>query len=816
MTDLQPTYTTCYQLTPPTLPKGSEKNLDEAARKRLSLDCRTGAAISIARSSIFVHGGLTIPLNLSKVNSVSLQKELILYFAKIKDSSSSFKNLNDWISSEIFYLDLITRAWQRIEIETSSENFQERLFHSMCSDGSNIYIFGGLMVSPQNDYELIATNELWKLDLLTKKWTLMSKDPLIARRFDHSIFTLHTDEESKDTKLVVVGGLNNMDQPVNYIDIYNLSKNEWESLPNTNKIITNIAGKPVSITHDQNRPILIENNEADIPTLTYYVTDNTNNNPLDDSNADGQENLVSPIIALPLVPDSQGIRINPNFTQTKDCLQIPFNLQYPNGDYVDRNLVLAGFYPTCKPSNLHCFVYDISLCKWTEISLSCDHKDLHQHRFWKLFIWNSHRQALVLGSLDDDGYLPSVQKFDFLLVFALPMLNSFNNIKMSMNVQNNPVLFTHNNSNSISNDPSLPMSIPTTPIERTHTSLPNPNNVPNSTSKFENYIKYITRPLELESSTSVFPPHAMVLGKDALEIYGKPLSDFELITSEGDSIGVPSYLLRKRWGRYFDFLISEGYARVCQEYEKQETKSTLIKFSPNTSMNQKIPSKDQPFAASSSASLDAYFNNNKGAGNTDSRKLRVNYSTSPKNSTTNIQRDHPFISSKRSPTNSQYNLLHINNSEDDIGTETNNRYGTNLYEDFKTMNSKANMEKNLLNSTTSSSTGMVFRVPFQESHHSTATSTSRKHKGKIKKQHDAGTIHVNKRRSFLITNQMSNLNKLTNPMEDIGKGNRRASHPAHLFSDIGQITPPNRRSSLRGASRTNNNSRKASFHNISK
>lgn len=52
----------------------------------------------------------------------------------------------------------------------------------------------------------------------------------------------------------------------------------------------------------------------------------------------------------------------------------------------------------------------------------------------------------------------------------------------------------------------------------------------------------------MESTSSIFPPYAMVLGKDALEIFGKTLSDFEFITADGDSIGVPVYLLRKRWG----------------------------------------------------------------------------------------------------------------------------------------------------------------------------------------------------------------------------------------------------------------------------
>lgn len=127
-----------------------------------------------------------------------------------------------------------------------------------------------------------------------------------------------------------------------------------------------------------------------------------------------------------------------------------------------------------------------------------------------------------------------------------------------------------------------------------------------ATSQFENYIRYIAPPLEMSSIQSVFPPYAMVLGKDALEIYGKPLSDFEFITSEGDSIGIPCYLLRKRWGRYFDMLLSQSYTKVCADYETTGTQSTLIKFSPHSSRNSSKAVR-QEGRLSSSGSLDNYF-----------------------------------------------------------------------------------------------------------------------------------------------------------------------------------------------------------------
>lgn len=78
---LQPSSSVCYPLN---LPIAPGPNLDEATRKKLTLECRTGAAVELARSGVFVHGGLTLPLNLPVINSLQLQKELYYILASIK------------------------------------------------------------------------------------------------------------------------------------------------------------------------------------------------------------------------------------------------------------------------------------------------------------------------------------------------------------------------------------------------------------------------------------------------------------------------------------------------------------------------------------------------------------------------------------------------------------------------------------------------------------------------------------------------------------------------------------------------------------
>ncbi|KAL3239928.1 Pmd1p [Nakaseomyces bracarensis] len=645
----------------PTKTKSSnDVEMDEVTKKRITLDVRTGSASILTRSNIYVNGGLTIPLNLTEINSSQLQKELMLYFAKEKNKSISFKNLNEWISSETFFLDLISRTWRRMETTVADTNANDettiksngRLFHSICFDDSNLYVFGGLMISPQNEYEFVATNDLWKLDVKDLKWSLVSRDPQIGRRYNHNMHILNANDPTKDTKIIIVGGLDNMDQPVCNIDIYNITKGMWETMDknnnsdhdrdkdkthhknnpfNTISMSTNIDGKPAYVAQGNSFSVLLDNNGEDnnvIPTIGFYssaerkqsssqtekkkkkkkkskksksigheLNFELGNGSLSDSSKPDEENdYQSPIIMLPMIPKAKGTRLYSRKLKNYSCAtvsddqdkSIPYNLLYPSGDSISCSIISSGFHNNTKASNLHCFVYNVCSCTWTKLCLNCQDSSINKHRFWKVFVWKSHHQAILLGTHSDDGYLPSVQKFDYLISISLPMLNGFNRIlheitpntniqkKTSLRIPLTPLSMIEHSTHS---QPISPISSPN--LENIPDPLDSKRNMSlasNQTSQFENYIRYITDPLELESTSSVFPPYAMVLGKDSLEIFGKSLADFEFVTSEGETIGVPMFLLRKRWGRYFDKLIALGYSNVCEDYRSNGVESTLIKM----------------------------------------------------------------------------------------------------------------------------------------------------------------------------------------------------------------------------------------------
>ncbi|KAG0672502.1 hypothetical protein C6P45_001966 [Maudiozyma exigua] len=743
MPTLQPSTSVCHKLKLPELPiELRNKDIDETVKRRYSLDNRTGAATEICRSSILVHGGLTIPLNISRAN---------------------FKNLQEWISNEIFSLDLITREWHRIPTTNKNKNetTQERLLHSMCYYNDNLYMFGGLIVSPQSDYELIASNELWKLDLQTMEWSLIGKDPQITRRFNHTMLIQNSKDETKDTKLVIVGGLNNMDQSIPYIDVFNITTNAWESVKSSNRIITNIEGKMVSLIQNKNCPVLLQDNEAEIPTLAYYMplsqqkrqlkphreetsseessTDSDSENLIDGNlNKSDSKHSGSPIIALPLLSKAQGVPLISNQDEIFEDVQN--SLQYESASYFNDNFILIGTTTNRPQAKLYCFFYNLHFSKWTMINIDCQDCDLNNHRFWKVFTWESHYQALLLGTQHDDFHSSSVQKFDHLLVFGLSMTNVLNRAAILPD-------FKARRNHSLSMPPTTPSHLENDPFKKHNKST-------TSTSQFESYIKYITTPLDIEATTYIFPPYAMVLGKDGFDIYGDSIADFDFISNEGDTVGVPSYLLRKRWGRYFDRLLSRGYNNSYAVYENANGHSSLVKQIPETISD--IPETSvlnlQPTnKLVSQTSLESYF------------KEKEN-GMDPK--TPNTQNSIPiptksYLSHRLSPTSSLYNL-NVAERSDDVVNVIPTHASNNRYEEFKNSNMPA--------PTMSSTNGMVFRVPF---HDRKLQATSESQDPRLAHTQNNGN---NRRRSSLAVQKIEGDSELSGSHSP-SQYPRRASHP---------------------------------------
>lgn len=819
---LRPSSSVCYKLKLPQVDTITSNSLVSDVDKRLlTLNYRTGAAIHLFRSNVFVHGGIIIPLNLSDISTKSIQEELMLYFAKQINPSSTtvgyslddpslstkFNTLYDWISPYIFTLDLITRKWSYFEtFYPEDSNALKRLFHSIVLHDDKLYLFGGLIVSPTNGYELIASNELWELDLTTRNWKLHDINPDLTRRYNHSMM-VHID--STDTpRLIVVGGKDNLDQNIPLVDIFNISTGVWESLDyyrsKGQKIVTNINGVSNGITKSNNVPVLIDkdiirqnnpnetsldgnilttttaNNSSsinqtskhavsstsasltfkdtenykrasilssqnivsDIPIIVYYNRNDSDNNSSCHQIPNDQE-IPSPIVALTLLPNSQGLRMN-SF-QDKETLKIPLNLQNLSISSYKRGLILTGFYPTTSSSDFHCYIYDLSCAFWTKVAIDCPDSDINHHRFTELFVWKSHHRAIVLGTETDDHFGPTVQRFDYLLSFRLAMMNVLKEVPR--------YILDHDKGEMVPLIPELDQELPLLRKNKTSNTSSNKTtnkNSSNNISQFENYIKYVTTPLELESTSSVFPPYALVLGRDSMEVFGQSISDFEFISSNGESISVPMYLLRKRWGRYFDMLLARAYSQVHKNQSLQGTKNLSSQKNTVNSLN--ITRKKSPIS----------FNTN----------TRKNGSLSSQNS-----------DEKVSPSSSIPDLLSPKYLSTDRSKST--------LMDHQTIPRSNNIID-----------VPVFRVPFQDS---PSTNTHNKDTKSLKKNNTLNIIHSNKphqRRSSSVLGSTTYLrNTAKNEFE------RRASHPVELDmpltdSAIDKINMPctsytSRRSSLR-------------------
>ena len=837
MPQLQPSTCTGYSLKLPQIPTtGEYTSLDRCTRRKLTLECRTGAAVHLARSNLYVHGGLTIPLNIENFSILQLQKELILYFSRSSNTKDSFENLNQWLSSEVFFLDLVSRTWHHLETSVdldaplcAAQNtlleddpvlsalecpLRGRLCHSMCVFDSYLYIYGGLVVSPQTGYELIATNELWRLDLKSRKWRLLSNNPDVTRRFNHSMHVKNADSNTRDTKLVIIGGTNNINEPVSKVDVFNITQNCWQSevQPRDDlKLDINIDSERVALSVESNFSILVENNEAKIPALVLYNPNNkfqlkrqSSDSSSDEENARDTQTLtsppssrsesnkmVSPMTTLPLISGSKGMRLAFNNMQTPDILRQSFNLQFPSGEYFGFNIILGGFYPNCTATNFCVFVYDIQSGRWTRVSIRSPAVDVTSTRFWKLFVWKSHHQTLLLGTGKNDNCLPSVQKFDHILTFGLPLINAFNKIVTPPQV--NSLEKKADGLPSIASlSPSLDDAVQQQLVFETDDqptrSMSTTSGV---TSQFENYIKYIAPSFELSSIRSTFPPFATVLGKDALEIYGDSVADFEFISSEGENVSVPMYLLRKRWGRYFDFLVSKGYSRICLENELNMKRSMLVKHTPLSSrITSRASSRQDSFDLIRDSTRSSFSKPSNKESPRSSNALEKTISgphrslsqifmndvddsikyqrskTLPRVPSGKVMADPPVL--LKSPLDEKIDINDpVSPPPDELGIA-----------DCLDESKSQPIKRTGTTSTTSSTSGMVFRVPFQDSNAPVEKIESPFHRSSDQR-----------RRSSLMDSTRINEDLLISRRNSAFK--RRASHPINSvkFSDTTPSSP---------------------------
>lgn len=289
---------------------------------------------------------------------------------------------------------------------------------------------------------------------------------------------------------------------------------------------------------------------------------------------------------------------------------VPYNLRYPTGGLFGQNVVLTGFLPN--DFDISIFIYNKPTGKWSRLNIFCNH-DYGSHRFWGGFAWQSHHKVVVIGNYVTSKTTSSVRFFTTMITVSLPITNilASSELKESSHRGEDGKICHHNHNNdsniskpkkeklmddSLTDEStcsSLLLERTTSEDEeeefddedtkvseapelvrrqsrKTSTNSELSEKTSPNTISFTEYVHYAAPKTNFTKIRSVFPPAAITLGRNAFDRYGDLISDFELVSSNGDRIPVSLMVLMERWGRYFIQLLARGYVQAVDKFETDQ------------------------------------------------------------------------------------------------------------------------------------------------------------------------------------------------------------------------------------------------------
>ena len=618
MSTLIPTASACYSLQlPPT-----EKD------DRLNLNVRTGSASTLYNSLIFVHGGLTIGLELLNYTIPELNE---IFYNRINISASKYKTVEKYLSGELFYLSLIERNWSRVVLENSEIRPKPRLLHQICAFNNCLYLFGGLALLQENDNDatLVPCNDLWEFDLELKKWTLLDDgsnyeldDAVPCPRFNHKltvVSSLSFANRKDHFGLFIAGGKDKQSNDIYDNSIFDLVEKRYVGSQPFRLVATTgddakdkatglneFASSPEHFLNvDQTRnAILSITEDSDIPNRTH------NKNPTNHHESivvygptrhsgGSQNSLVSFKVGKREIKSGRVLRLHKNSRVAKSKqLIVPYNLRYPTAGLFGQNIVLTGFLPD--EYEISIFVYNRPTGKWSRLNIFCSH-EYGSHRFWGGFAWQSHHKVILIGNSMTSRTTSSVRFFSIMLTVSLPITNilvsselskdrssnrrsSFvshgeqrhhrsksqneNLLKGELSLESTTEDLTDSSSDKAA-ESVLDVPIPLSNLRRQSFSSFGSDKSPTAVS-FSDYVHYAAPKTTYTTIRSVFPPEAITLGRNAFNRIGDLISDIELVSCNGDRIPVSSAVLMERWGQHFILLLAKGYINAVDKFETDQ------------------------------------------------------------------------------------------------------------------------------------------------------------------------------------------------------------------------------------------------------
>lgn len=479
MTSLIPSSSCCHplQLPPP------EKD------DRLNLNVRTGSSSVLLSSLVFVHGGLTVGLDLD----VNISPGTISSALLQRLDATRSKKLRNYLSGELFYLDLLSKVWTRVKIPEGAPKPKPRLFHEMSRGSNCIYIFGGLTfpddldeLTDENACRLVPCNDFWEFNLSSRSWTLLHDGsqnnhsaPAPSPRYCHKmtiILNLHFAKKKDHFGLMIAGGQNANAEPLFDNYIFDLVDKEFLDISDPISLLvtsgnvqkdadSGLSKFTSSNSHHELNVNYLNSAIVNFSEEVEYHHHNHHNHNQQGSETHGpvvqnittveEESLVvySPTqemsedeITNPLLSFRVGKKLgtgktmplykrkrrdshlDPKIHREPLLRTIPYNLRYPTGGLFGQNLVIVGFLPG--DFDISIFIYNRPTGKWSRLNVFCHH-DYGSHRYWGGFAWTSHHKVVLLGNYVTSKTTSSVRFFTSMITVSLPVTNILASFEMT-------------------------------------------------------------------------------------------------------------------------------------------------------------------------------------------------------------------------------------------------------------------------------------------------------------------------------------------------------------------------------------------------
>ncbi|GEQ70125.1 hypothetical protein JCM33374_g3801 [Metschnikowia sp. JCM 33374] len=595
---------------------------------RLNLNVRTGSASTLHHSFVFTYGGLTIGLELD--DKISIHDIETSFISKVANNKS--KRFAKYLSGEMFYLDLISKVWSRVMIPPDAPKPKPRLFHELATGNKSLYLFGGLTLSPaysdEDSFELVPCNDLWEFNLLKKSWILLhdgsnwQTDPTVpAPRFSHkmtSIAHLSFANKKDHSGLMIAGGHDQNSSPIYTNCVFDLVDKVYvDAGPPLSFPSVVINGNPTPYFKTSNPENNVNINYLNSVIVNFNeeveysrrealsATGTTKTSVVNEESlfiyaptlTSNMDEVLSPLLTakigksikspkLSLLHKKRNLRSK---SATENLLRrtVPHNLRYPTGGVFGQNIVIIGFLPN--DYDISIFIYNKPTGKWSRLNIFCHH-DYGSHRFWGGFAWTSHHKVVLLGNYVTSHTTSSVRYFSSLITVSLPVTNMLASMEMAENKHFSTKANTETETSSVSDvdtatsgddissssvsQISEPDDASENPPTRRFSNNSNKSESQKSSSQnaatFNDYVHYAAPKVKFTKVRSVFPPAAITLGRNAFDRYGNIISDFELISLNGDRIPVCMSVLMARWGKFYVDLLSKAYVKAVDQFEHNQ------------------------------------------------------------------------------------------------------------------------------------------------------------------------------------------------------------------------------------------------------